>query len=52
MAFHAGSKQAKDKYARLRKALDGRDFKAARAALKKLTDELPGAWRPLPPDWS
>ncbi|MCZ2439718.1 MAG: RNA-directed DNA polymerase [Burkholderiales bacterium] len=52
VAFHAGSKQAKDKYARLREALNGRDFKAARAALKKLTDELPGAWRPLPPDWS
>lgn len=52
VAFHGGSKQAKDKYARLRRALDGRDFKAARAALKKLTDELPGAWRPLPPDWS
>lgn len=52
VAFHKGSKQAKDKYARLRAALDGRDLKAARAALKKLTDELPGAWRPLPPDWS
>jgi len=52
VAFHAGSKQAKDEYASLRKALDGRDLKAARAALSKLTEDLPGAWRPLPPDWS
>jgi len=52
VAFHQGSNQAKDKYGRLRKALDRRDLKAVRAALKKLTDELPGAWRPLPPDWS
>ncbi|MCL4761453.1 MAG: hypothetical protein KJ018_06645 [Burkholderiales bacterium] len=52
VAFHEGSKQAKDKYGRLREALDRRDLKVARAALKKLTDELPGAWRPLPPDWS
>lgn len=52
VAFHQGSEQAKDKYGRLQKALDRRDLKAARAALKNLTDELPGAWRPLPPDWS
>lgn len=52
VAFHNGSKQAKDKYRRLREALDRRDLKAACAALDKLTDELPGAWRPLPPDWS
>lgn len=52
VAFHRGSNQAKDKYGRLRKALDRRDLKAARAVLKQLTDELPGAWRPLPPDWS
>lgn len=52
VAFHGGSKQAKDKYACLRGALDRRDIKAARVALKKLMDELPGAWRPLPPDWS
>jgi hypothetical protein len=51
VSFHGGSKQAKDKYARLREALNRRDLKAARAALKKLTDEQPGAWRPLPPDW-
>lgn len=52
VAFHKGSKQSKDKYRRLREALDRRDLKAARAELSKLTDELPGAWRPLPPDWS
>lgn len=51
VAFHRGSKQAKDRYARLRDALDRRDTKAARAALRKLTAALPGAWRPLPPDW-
>ncbi len=52
VAFHSGNKQARDRYARLRDALGRRDVKAARAALKSLTDELPGAWRPLPPDWS
>ncbi len=52
VGFHGGNKQAKDKYARLRDALERRDLKAARAELKKLTEELPGAWRPLPPDWS
>lgn len=51
VAFREGSKQAKDKYERLRKSLDQRDLKAARAALMKLTEELPAAWRPLPPDW-
>ncbi len=52
MAFHEGNKQAKDKYQKLREALTNRDIKAAQAALKKLTEDLPGAWRPLPPDWS
>jgi hypothetical protein len=51
VAFHGGSKQAKDRYARLRAALEQGDQKAARAALEKLTEELPGVWRPLPPDW-
>jgi hypothetical protein len=36
----------------LLEALDERDLEAARAALKKLTDDPSGAWRPLPPDWS
>ncbi len=49
--FHKGKKQEKDNYTRLQKALDGRDLKAARVALKELTDKLPGKWRPLPPDW-
>jgi hypothetical protein len=52
VAFHGGDKQAKDKYARLRAALDRRDLTAACAALKKLTKELHGPWRPLPPDWT
>ncbi len=52
VAFHEGNKQAKDKYQKLREALTNRDIKAAQAALKKLTEDLPGAWRPLPPDWS
>lgn len=51
VAFHRGDKQAEDKYADLRKALDRRSMKKARAALTKLSEELPGAWRPLPPDW-
>ena len=51
VAFHEGSKQAKDTYARLREALDRRDIRAARDALKLLIDALPGAWRPLPPEW-
>ena len=51
VAFHAGSKQAKDRYARLRTALERGDQKAARAALKKLTEDLTGKWKPLPPDW-
>jgi hypothetical protein len=34
VAFHGGSKQAKDRYARLRAALEQGDQKAARAALK------------------
>lgn len=52
MSFHRGSKEVIDRYARLRKALDQRDLKAAREALQELTDELSGVWRPLPPDWS
>ena len=41
VAFHNGSKQAKDKYARLRDALARRDWKAASAELQRLTEELP-----------
>lgn len=52
VAFHAGDKQVKDKYERLRVALKKRDIAAARAALETLTDDLPGVWRPLPPDWN
>lgn len=51
VAFRSGDKQAKDRYARLRASLQRGDMKAARAALSELTAELPGAWRPLPPDW-
>jgi hypothetical protein len=50
-AFHDGDKQAKDKYQKLRGALDRRDIAGARRALQQLFEELPGAWRPLPPDW-
>lgn len=51
VSFHEGYKQAEDKYANLRKALDRGNLKKARAALNKLLEEVPGAWRPLPPDW-
>lgn len=51
IAFHGGDNQAKDKYKRLRAALDRRDITGARAALDRLMEDLPGAWRPLPPDW-
>lgn len=51
IAFQDGDKQAKDKYERLREALDRRDIAGARAVLEILTEDLPGAWRPLPPDW-
>lgn len=51
LAFHGGNKQAKDRYLRLRDALKRGNLRAARAALKVLTAELHGAWRPLPPDW-
>lgn len=52
IAFHGGDKQARDKYRRLRAALDRRDVTGARAELEKLTQDLAGAWRPLPPDWT
>lgn len=51
VAFHAGIQQAKDRYARIRDALNRGDVRAAKAEVRKLTNELPGAWRPLPPDW-
>jgi hypothetical protein len=51
VAFHEGDKQAKDKYANLRKALERGNLRKARAALNKLSEELPSEWRPLPPDW-
>lgn len=51
VAFHAGIKQAKDQYARLSDALKRADLGAARKELQKLNEKLPGAWRPLPPDW-
>ncbi|WP_313918870.1 RNA-directed DNA polymerase [Tahibacter sp.] len=52
VAFHAGDRQAQDKYARLRAALERGDIKAARVALQHLMDKLQSAWRPLPPDWT
>lgn len=52
VAFHGGDKQTKDKYERLRAALNRRDIAGARAVLETLTEDLPGAWRPLPPDWN
>lgn len=52
LAFHGGERQTKDKFGRLRTALERRDVAGARAALEKLTEDLPGVWRPLPPDWN
>ena len=52
VAFQGGDKQAADRFERLRSALARRDFAGARRALEKLTEDAPGVWRPLPPDWS
>lgn len=52
VAFQDGSKQSKDPYQRLRAALNKKKYADVRRELDRLTDELPGLWRPLPPDWS
>lgn len=51
-AFQAGDKQAKDRYQILRTALHKKRYADARRELERLTEDLPGLWRPLPPDWS
>lgn len=51
-AFQSGEEQAKDIYRQLRAALVNRRYAEARRELARLTKQLPGLWRPLPPDWS
>lgn len=52
-AFHDGEAEGVDKkYGRLQAALNRKDWRAVRTEVERLTSELPGEWRPLPPDWT
>jgi len=48
---HAGDAPSKDQYERLRTLLVQKKYVEARRELDRLTKDLPGPWRPLPPDW-
>ena len=50
-AFHGGIQQGGSKYTRLENALARGEYRRATEMVKKLREESPGEWRPLPPDW-
>lgn len=51
-AFHAGEVKGINRYGRLQAAVGRKDWRAVRTEVERLTSDLPGEWRPLPPDWT